>query len=237
MKQIKGLGFFVMLFVVLFSQVVSAKSFHSEVDGELEANLIWTNAYFKSGTNSAVMEFRVWFKHPPDEVFEVLTDTDSFKTKMNNYNDARTLTKNLFKSIVDANPKTPEEVVKIIGSNQISSNHNRQKNGGWTDYMFFEFNFPWPLKDRWVVQKVRVDESNAQKGEYQFDYKMAVGNFNTLGGHWELVPVRTHKGWTEFQGRYESDPGVVVPQFVTKKAMIVGFKKDIESYRKILDGR
>lgn len=224
------------LSLILWSHSVHA-DFHPEADAELESTQIWTNAYFKSGSNVAVMQFRVWFKQTPDKVFAVLTDTNSFKSKMSNYKDSRTLTSTLFKTIVDAKPETPEAVIKLIGANQISSTHNRQKGQNWTDYMFLQFNFPWPLTDRWLVQKASVDETNAAKGEYKFSYKMDVGNFQTLFGSWQLKPVEKHPGWTEFYGEYESDAGVSVPKFVTKKAIGTGFRKDIDAYRRILNSK
>ncbi|MFH1358076.1 MAG: hypothetical protein ABII18_13205, partial [bacterium] len=120
------------------------------------------------------------------------------------------------------------------GSNKLTSDHNRQKNKNWTDYIYFRFNFPWPLTDRWAVQKVKCNETNWRQHEYKLEYKTHVGNFVELFGYWELVPVKGHPGWTEFRGRYESDAGVSVPKFLTKKAMRSGLKNDVEEYRKIL---
>jgi hypothetical protein len=226
------------LFIMLLCLPILARAdFYPEATTELESKQFWTKAYFKDGSDIGVMHFRIWFKHPPAEVFEVLTDTNSFHQKLSNYKDSRALTRKLYKKIIESKPHNQEEVVKVIGKNKISSFHNRQKEKNWTDYIFLDFNFPWPLKDRWVVNRVRVDESNSKKGEYKFEYKIEVGNFNTLFGYWKLMPVKGHPGWTEFRGRYESDPGVPVPKFVMKKAMVSGMKKDINTYRKILEQR
>ena len=225
-------AFFFVLFMISFS--VQAKEFFPQYTDDLEEKQIWIQVYFKPNSNIAIMNFRVWFKYPPAKVFKVLTDTESFKKKMNNYNDSRTLTKQLAKKILDANPKNADDVRAAIGTNHLTSDYNRQVGHNWTDYIFFDFNFPWPLTDKWVVEKLRVDESNHKKGEYKLDFKMLAGNFKANFGHWELVPVPNHKGWSEFRGSYETDTGISVPKFVTKKGTKLGFKKDIASYRKIL---
>ena len=227
----------VLILLLLLPNLTQAKDFFPEVDDELEATQFWASPYFKPGSNVAVMNFRVWFKYPADKVFRVLTDTMSFKAKMNNYTEARTLTKNIFKEITDAAPQTPEAVIKIIGTNRVTSFHNREKGANWNDYIFLQFNFPWPLTDRWTVQRMKFDETNANKGEYKLDYKMEIGNFKALFGSWELVPIPNHPGWTEFRGRYESDPGIPVPKFITKTAMKTGLKKDVDGYRRILGGK
>lgn len=222
------------LVILLIPMLVFAKGFYPEADVDLEEELFWTRIYFKPKSHTAVMNFRIWFKHPPQKVWKALTDTASFKAEMNNYNEAKTLTRTLFKKIVDANPKSYREAEKIIGPNQLASNHNRRPRKNWTDYIYFRFNFPWPLTDRWAAQKFKCDETNYRKGQYKIDYKAHAGNFKELIGHWKLKPIPGHSGWTEWQGRYESNAGVAVPKFITKKAMKSGLKKDTETYRKIL---
>lgn len=225
----------ILLICLILPAAVQAKSFFPEADGELQKNLLWVRATHNPGKNVFVMTFRVWFKHLPEQVFQTLTDTNRLKWRLTNFKDSRTLTKILFKKILAAKPHGAEEVVQLIGANQISSWHNRQKRQKWTDYVFYEFNFPWPLSDRWAVQKVRVDETNHEKGKFRYEYKMYLGNFKTLEGRWELLPVPGRPGWTEFRGRYESDPGIAVPHFLTRQGMITGFKKDVAAYRKILN--
>lgn len=232
----KKLTLWTLFCLFLIPQLTMAK-FHPEADATLEKSQFWTQIYFKPDSETAVMNFRVWFEGAPEDVFKVLTDVASFKEKMNNYNEARVLTPALYKKIQAAYPKDADAVKQLVGSNKISSEHNRQKHQNWTDYAFFEFNFPWPLTDRWAVQKMRIDETNHQKGEYKLDYKMTVGNFKALSGYWRLKPVEGHPHLTEFYGRYESDPGMAVPKFLAKKGMRIGLKKDVEQYRKIIKAK
>jgi len=223
-----------LILILLIPIVTHAKNFHPEVNSTLERDLIWISSSSKPGSNVYLLEFRVWFKHPASKVFDTLTDTMSFTTKMTSYKDARTLTKKLYKKILDANPNKPEQIVKLIGDNKISSHHNRQRDSHWNDYTYLHFNFPWPLTDRWAVQKIDIDETNAHKKEYKYKYETKLSNFKTLTGEWELVPIPDHPDWIEFRGTYESNPSVPVPKFITKKAMKVSFKKEMETNRQIL---
>lgn len=231
----KSVLFFLIFFsFLIFPPASFAKNPDADVEEQLQQKNIWVSAFFKSDSNVAVLRFRVWFAQNPQKVFEALTDTKSFKYKMNNYSDAQTLTSILHKKITDAKPQNAQDVVKLIGVNSVDSYHNRQVGQNWTDYMFLSFNFPWPLKDRWLVQRAHVDETNASKGEYKFAYEMTVGSFKSLKGQWNLKPVSGKPGWTEFYGEYVSDAGVALPKFVTVKAMKASFQKDVDSYRKIL---
>lgn len=224
-----------LILLLLVPGLVQAKAFHPEADGDLEKKMFWATSYFKPGTNVAVMNFRVWFQYPPEQVFQILIDTNRLKHWLDNFNDSRALTKQLFKNIINGNPRSHKEVVQIIGDNKISSRYNRQKGRNWTDYVYFQFNLPWPLTDRWAVQKVKVDETNFNKGNYRYDYKMHVGNFKKLEGYWELIPAPGHPGWTEFRGRYESNPGIPVPKFIMRKAAVTGLRKDVGAYRRVLN--
>lgn len=234
MSTLKKLIF---LLLLTLPTLATAKNFFPEGADELEAAGFWGQAYFKPGTNTGVMDFRAWFEAPPKKVFETLTDTNNLQHWLTNYNTSRTLTREIFKHIEDARPQKHEDVMKIIEPNYLASHHNRQRGKDWTDYIFLEFNFPWPVNDRWAVHKVKVDESNHKKDEYKYEYKMTVGNLKTLTGWWELLPVPGKLGWTEFRGHYESDPGIVVPHFITKSAMRAGVKKDVDAYRELFKKR
>ncbi|MBF0106873.1 MAG: hypothetical protein HQM16_16295 [Deltaproteobacteria bacterium] len=224
----------ILLIILLIPTMAHAGDFHPEATPALEQNLIWVEASSKSDSEDYFLEFRVWFTQPAEKVFKLLTDTMGFKNKMTNYKDTRTLTQKLYKEILNAKPKNPAEVVTLIGQNRISSHHNRQKNSHWNDYTYLHFNFPWPLTDRWAVQKVDIDETNAHKGEYKYTYETKLGNFKKLDGQWEIVPITGHSDWTEFRGFYKSNPGIPVPKFVTKKVMKASFKKEMDANRRLL---
>lgn len=225
---------FVFLFLNFFSHLAVADDFFDGVPKELEEEHLVLKVDFDEEGKAARVRFRVWFQYAPDKVYKVLSDTMSFGPELSNFKTSRTLSKQVYKAIIDAKPSDAEGVLRIIGKNRFESDYNRQKDQNWTDYIFFEFNFPWPLADRWSVKKYRFDETNHNKGEYKADYKMYLGNFKKLEGGWRLRPAPGKPGWTEFYGDYYSDAGLSVPKFLVKKGVKTGFKKDMDDYRRLL---
>lgn len=223
-----------LLILLILPTFTTASDFHPEVKEELEKENFWADINFESGSTSTVTEFRVWFEHPAEKVFRVLIDTNNFPQVHNNYEDAAILTKDAFDALVKAKPANIEALAPLIKDEKIPSESGRESGGKWTRYEYVNFNFPWPLSNRWSVQKAEIDESGAATNQYRYEYVMYVGNFEVLKGYWELVPVADKPGITEFRGSYISDPGIPLPKFITKTATKTGLKRDVEDNRKIL---
>lgn len=223
------------IFRVLFLCLLFVSTFvqagESDELKDLQKDNIWIGVNFDKESTAAQIHFRVWFKGTPEKAFKVLTDTNSLKS-LSNFNDARTLTRKMFQKADALQPQKSEDVIKSISGNQIASDHNRIPRKNWTNYAFFEFNFPWPLSDRWALQKIRIDETNYHQGEYKYKYQTIHGNMKVLKGEWKLKPLKDKKGWVEWYGEYETDPGVSAPKFMLKKGVVSGFKKDVKEYRK-----
>jgi len=221
-------------FSLAIAQTAQAQSFHPEGDADLAKDGIWVDVTF-SGTNTT-STFRAKYNHAPDKVFEVLTDTASMAAlHKGNYADARTLDKATFDKIIETKPKSVEDLLLLIGDTRLKSEHNRNKGSRWTDYTYCNFNFPWPLSNRWTVNTTKVDESGSVDGHYKFTFTMAVGNFTTTNGYWELVP--SANGGTEFRGVYNSDPGIDLPKFATKLGTKMAMKREYDENKATLKKR
>lgn len=165
-----------------------------------------------SGTKSNTV-VRIWYPYPPSKVWPILIDTNGWReTHKGTYADTRTLDVNQYKLVRTKQPDSLKSFYELIGGEEFSSDHGRVRGGVWMSYVFQRFAFPFPLKDRWVVLKVKNDES----GRHRYEYSMAAGNFRTLKGYWELANILEKPGWTEFRAQYDSDPGIQVPQFLAK---------------------
>lgn len=224
--------FLTAFFCVTAMTSVFAGEFHPEADPDLVKDNFWADINFAPGSNVIVANFRAWFNKPADQVYKKLIDTNGLPALHGNYEDAAALSKSTFDAIVAAQPQDAAAVKPLV--KKVASESGRASGGRWTRYEYLNFNFPWPLSNRWTVQKVDVDESGASQGHYRYNYKMLVGNFKALHGYWELVPVAGKPGWTEFRGSYESDAGVALPKFVTKSAAKTGIKRDVEDNRRAL---
>lgn len=178
------------------------------------------------GTNSRTT-FRVWFPIASDRVWQVLIDTNNWKdVHPSDYTDSRTLDKNQFDLVKQKKPDSVKAFYKLVGVQTFSSTMGRKEGKIWTHTNFQRFHLPWPLHDRWVVMKVKNDETSDSLGRYRYDYEMIAGNFKALKGYWELLPLPDKPGWTEFRGQYDSDPGIFVPQFLGRKIFRAAIKRN-----------
>lgn len=233
----------VFFWVFVFGTLILPKSFaadfhlddfHPEVNDQMQKESFWAEISFDEGSTATLAEFRAWYPFPADRVFPVLIDTNNFPKVHSNYENAMTLTQSVFDEAIIKNPKSAEELEHLIVSGKQASAASRKKEATWDDFVYLNFNFPWPLSNRWTLQEVHIDETKATQGVYRFDYKMRIGNFKTLSGYWELVPIEGKPGWTEFRGAYRADPGIPLPKFVTKAAAKTSLKKDFEDNKKVL---
>ena len=222
-------------FLCVCATAFASSDFHPEVNDELKVSFNWVSVDFKPGTTTTVSEFRFWYGAECKDVFPLLIDTNKMPQRHKAYEDARTLTEKTYQDIVKAAPKTLEDLKKIIGDTHVKSEYNRDPNGHWSDYIYQNFNFPWPLSNRWGVIRLRVDESNGPTlQEYRAEFKTAVGNFVTNEGFWELVPVQSQPGMCEWRGHYEADPGIPLPKIITKQGVKIGLKREVEENRALL---
>lgn len=229
------------LIIVVFALVLSLgaqaeDSFYPEANETLEKGKVWVKTTFKGRQDyEGHIIFRAWFPYPPNEVFEVLIDTNSYKDKYSDYDDSRTLDRRQYKLLAEKKPTTVKGFYEIVGDQIFPSEYNRRKGGVWISYVFQKFKFPFPLSDRWNVMKVKNDESKARQGRYRYEYDTLVGNFKTLKGYWELLPIPGKPGWTEFRGKYKTDPGIQYPQFLARTIIKSSIRKSAKSNMKILE--
>lgn len=179
-----------------------------------------------SGTTSNTAS-KIWYPVEPAKVWPVLIDTNAWKEiHKGTYADARTLNQKQFDAVLQNKPDTIKAFESLVGTDTSPSDLGRKKGGVWTSYTFQRFAFPFPLKDRWAVLKIKNDETQASKGMYRYDYEMVAGNFKSLKGYWELSPLDEKPGWTEFGVEYSSDPGISVPHFMAKSIFRSSLKRE-----------
>jgi len=219
---------FLTLFLSTSQLAVAYNTFHPEKDALVYGDKFWAEVEFK-GVNTGVTQFRVIFEAPAKMVFEQLIDTNNLKKYHASYADSRCLTEANFNTIVTQKPATDTDLITLIQDAHIANLQNRKEGSSWIDYWYFRFNLPWPLSDKWVVQKAKVDETNAAQNEYRVEYKMEHGNVALLKGWWEVVEVPGRPGWTEFRGETESDPGIPMPNFLARSTFKSSLRKEFDT--------
>jgi ribosome-associated toxin RatA of RatAB toxin-antitoxin module len=231
---IKALFTFFLAVGFLIVEAMAYNTFHPEADETLNEGKVWAITTFKKGDIRAKTAFRAWIPYPAEKVWMVLIDTNSYHKIHSDYRDSRSLDKNQFELVAQKKPTSARAFYEMVGEQIFGSYHGRRKGRVWTSYVFQRFNFPWPLKDRWNMMKVKNVESRAHKGEYRYEYKSYAGNFKDLRGYWELIPVPGKPGYTEFRGEYKADPGIAVPKFLAKKIFRASMRRSVKNYIKVL---
>lgn len=216
--------------------VLAYNEFHADKDAIVYGDKFWAEVVFK-GQNTGVTQFRVIYEAPANMVFEQLINTNTLQKYHKSYADSRCLSETNFNTIIQQKPDNYTKLIELIQDAHIPDLQNRKQGGNWTDYWYLRFNLPWPLSDKWVVQKVKVDESNAHKNEYRVEYKMEHGNLALLKGWWEVVEVPGHPDWTEFRGETESDPGVPMPNFLARSTFKSSLRKEFETNTAVFQKR
>ena len=219
------------VFLCLGLSLVLSQGAGSRTDIEAERGDLWIRLSFEPDSQAVVLEFRARYPFPPGEVFSVMIDTNHFSAR-SNYKDAGTLSEVVFKRADAQQPENVKALYRLIGSDRERSDYARQAGGRWTNHIFLVFDFPWPLTDRWSLQRVEIDESRSEEGVYRYAFKMHSGNFDSLRGHWELAPIAGRPGWTEFRGSYHSDLGIFIqrllPRWLIKRKVMRAFEKDMD---------
>ncbi|EKD42724.1 MAG: hypothetical protein ACD_73C00041G0004 [uncultured bacterium] len=228
------LTLFITLFFCLPFTLKAYDSFHEEANALLEKEGLWVDTDFKKDETMATTTFRAWLPFKAKDCWKIMTDTNNYVVYSKDYKDTRTLDKNQFDLVNQKQPDTINAFNELVGEQKFPSDHGRIKGSGWMSYVLLRFNFPWPLADRWVVMRIKNDESKSLQNTYRYDYKTFAGNFKELKGYWELLPVPGKPGWTEFRGEYKADPGIAVPQFLAKKIFKSSMKQTIETYKDVL---
>src|SRR3990167_924468 len=224
---------FILVFLFFSTNIHAYNTFHPEVDPELNEENIWVNTAFDKKATNVRTSFRAWMPHEAKILWPIMIDTNNWKNISKDYNDSRALDEGMAKLLENKQPQDIKELYKLICDKKITSDHGRLTDGKWTSYALQRFAFPFPLKDRWTVIKIKNDESSSSKSYYRYDYKMIVSNFKKLEGYWELTPIPNKPGWTEWRVYYESDPGINIPHFLAKSIYRSSLKKSAETYSKV----
>lgn len=217
---------YLLILLLISSKVLAIDEPFGGIEMKPEGDIYFGMDVTFSGTKSKTAS-RIWYPVESTKAWPVLIDTNSWKSvHKGTYADTRTLDKNQYELVAQKMPDSVDSFYELIGQSTFPSDLGRQKGGVWTSYTFQRFAFPFPLKDRWAVLKIKNDESRAAKGEYRYEYEMVAGNFKSLKGYWELMPLAEKPGWSEFRVEYYSDPGISVPHFLGKSIFRSSLKRE-----------
>ncbi|MBI1909073.1 MAG: hypothetical protein HYS22_02760 [Deltaproteobacteria bacterium] len=86
----------------------------------------------------------------------------------------------------------------------------------WEGYLFEIYDFPWPVTNRWAVNRLVMDETGVMMRQYQLHWTMLIGTFKQSEGYFKIGPYGKNSRLTDFVVYMKNDPGLRVPKTLLK---------------------
>jgi ribosome-associated toxin RatA of RatAB toxin-antitoxin module len=152
---------------------------------------------------------------PPEIVWQVITDVNSFKYFMPRTSSSMAVAPEKIPLILQKKPTRAQEVEQILGPTPANPANSRIPGGKYTIYHYSNLDFPWPCSNRWYIVKSMQDETHAAQHDYHISWSLVIGNLKENSGEWILTPYGTNQ--TKAIYRLSTDPGGAIPGFLIKQ--------------------
>lgn len=124
------------------------------------------------------------------------------------------------------------DVYAVIGNQVFNPTENRHVGGKWESYVFQFVNVKWPLKDRWLINRNRHDETKANEGIYKVSWTMVAGDVRRNDGSMVLRPFEGNPDKTRLVYTVDVHPGAWVPRFLMKNVVTKSMPDAIRAIRR-----
>jgi ribosome-associated toxin RatA of RatAB toxin-antitoxin module len=213
-----GPGIRVVLFgtALIFALGVAAQAGTGEaIRSRLDNGEIIVAAKDTPDSSSQGAEMTAIINAPPEVVWKIITDVNSFKFFMPRTINSMAVAAEKIPGIVLKHPTQAEEVEKLIGPTPANPADSRIPGGKYTVYHYSNLKFPWPCSNRWYIIKGIQDETRAAQHYYHGSWSLVIGNLKTNSGEWILEPYGVNQ--TKAIYRLNTDPGGAIPGFLIKE--------------------
>jgi ribosome-associated toxin RatA of RatAB toxin-antitoxin module len=166
---------------------------------------------------------------PPEVVWQVITDVNSFKYFMPRTLNSLEVTPEQVAEIVKKQPTQAKEVEKLLGTAFVNPANYRVPGGKYTVYHYSDLELPWPCSNRWYIIKGIMDETQAAQHRYHSSWSLVIGNLKTNSGEWILEPYGNHQ--TKAIYRINTDPGGAIPGFLVQEGTTSTMPQIIKAVR------
>ncbi|MBI2082512.1 MAG: hypothetical protein HYT76_02990 [Deltaproteobacteria bacterium] len=192
------------------------------VEAELYRHRLWT----------AKSEFLV--EAPPEKVWAVVLDQiDQWSEFVPRILFSRVVSPQKAELIVSSKTTSWKEVHKIVQGESLPLNERIQKSGQneATYHKLLLMNLPWPIQNRWVLQK-ETDHFDPAKNAYNRRFVLEAGNLVVAEGYWRARPHPENPNWSLVYYENSYDPGFQVPELIFKPIVKKETRGVLEAVRK-----
>lgn len=166
---------------------------------------------------------------PPEVVWQVITDVNSFKYFMPRTLNSMAVAPEKIPEILKKKPTEAKEVEKLLGSTFVNPANYRVPGGKYAVYHYSDLELPWPCSNRWYIIKAVQDETQAAQHRYHTSWSLVIGNLKTNSGEWILEPYGSNQ--TKAIYRINTDPGGSIPGFLVQEGTCSTMPQIIKAVR------
>ncbi len=109
-------------------------------------------------------------------------------------------------------------VEKNYKKNRCDPHELRTEGKKWQLHLFQEFDYPFPLANRWIVAEVNLDETKKRQNRYHMSGRLLYGHQKIYEVDLFVKPHPKNKGETFFEMRVWIDPGGIIMDWMLKEA-------------------
>jgi ribosome-associated toxin RatA of RatAB toxin-antitoxin module len=218
------LGAAISIALVLSSQAGAQEGISSRLAG----GEIIVTCQSVPGSSVKRAEMTAIIKAPPEVVWRVITDINSFKYFMPNTRSSMVVAAEKIPLILQKRPTSAQEAEKLIGPTPATV--SRIPGGKYVVYHYSDLNLPWPCHDRWYILKCLLDETRAAQHYYRSSWSLVIGNLKENSGEWVLEPYGVNQ--TKVIYRLSTDPGGAIPGFLVERGTCITLPQVMKAVRK-----
>jgi hypothetical protein len=166
---------------------------------------------------------------PPEIVWQIITDLNSFKFFMPRTQASVAVAPEKVPEIVNLKPTRAEEVEKLLPLTPANPANYRIPGGKYTVFHYSNLDFPFPCRNRWYIVKGVNDETRGAQHYYHLSWSLVIGNLKENSGEWILEPYGANQ--TKAIYRLITDPGGAIPGFLIKQGTYTTMPQIIQVVR------
>ncbi len=199
------------------------------IRSRLDKGEVIVSAREEQGSSVKHAEMTGIINAPPEVVWQVITDVNSFKYFMPRTLNSMAVAPEKIPEIVKEKPTQAKEVEKLLGPTFVDPANYRVPGGKYTVYHYSNLDFPWPCSNRWYILKGIQDETQAAQHHYRSSWSLVIGNLKTNSGEWILEPYGNNQ--TKAIYRLNTDPGGAIPGFIVQEGTCSTMPQIIKAVR------
>jgi len=158
------------------------------------------------------------FRAPLEEVITEILDIESHVGRYPKMERSFCLTEEQAQQAKKLGLRNAATVQRLFYKHRCHPLNERKPGQDWSFYWFQEFDYPFPLTNRWVISRVCVQEDNNPEKRFELDSHLVYGRQDIYNFRLRLRSYPKIANQTQAELFVWTDPGGFIPDSLLKKA-------------------